>query len=333
MDYALTNYMALNNSSLEAIDNKLNINDLILEDFINNLDAKQETKETYLKGVKVFLEWCIDNNVNEVERITLIQYKQDLINGYEINKGGEIIKRKPKKASSISMYITALKKLYKYLETKGIRNIASDIKGSKNAKGFKKDALTIDQARDILRSIDKSTKEGLRNYALMQLLLTTGLRTIEVERANIEDIRNLGNKSVLYVMGKGHDEKDEYVKLTYETLKAINEYLATRDIKDNKEPLFISFSDRSNGARLKTRSIRDIVKKIYRNVGLNSDRLTTHSLRHSAITFSLLGGATIQEAQQLARHTNINTTLIYAHNLDRLENKAEESIQKLLNDN
>ena len=134
-------------------------------------------------------------------------------------------------------------------------------------------------------------------------------------------------------MGKGHDEKDEYVKLTYETLKAINDYLGTRkDVKPN-DPLFISFSDRSNGSRLKTRSIRDIVKRIFRNVGLNSDRLTTHSLRHSAITFSLLGGATIQEAQQLARHTNINTTMIYAHNLNRLENKAEESIQKLLNDN
>ena len=333
MDYTLTNYLAFNNSYLETKETMLNINNLILEDFVKNLDARQETKETYLKGVRVFLNWCMDNKINEVERTTLIKYKHDLINGYEVKKGGKIIKIKPKKASSISMYITALKKLYKYLETKGIKNIASDLKGSKNTKGFKKDALTIDQARDILKSIDRSSNEGLRNYALIQLLLTTGLRTVEVERANIEDIRNIGNKSVLYVMGKGHDDKDEYVKLTYETLKAINEYLATRNNINPKEPLFISFSDRSNGERLKTRSIRDIVKKIYRNVGLNSDRLTTHSLRHSAITFSLLGGATIQEAQQLARHTNINTTLIYAHNLDRLENKAEESIQKLLNDN
>ena len=163
MDYALTNYLALNNSSLDVRETKLNINDLKLEDFIKNLDAKQETKETYLKGVRVFLNWCIDNNVNEVERITLIQYKQDLINGYEVEKGGKTIKIKPKKASSISMYITALKKLYKYLETKGIKNIASDLKGSKNAKGFKKDALTIDQARDILKSIDRSSNYWIKN--------------------------------------------------------------------------------------------------------------------------------------------------------------------------
>ena len=322
MDYALTNNNYLVESTIKEMlfkEVRFNANYEVLNDFIKSLDNTDATRETYLKGARKFIKWCEDNNINEVEHQDLIAYKNYLKANY--------------KASSVSMYITSLKKLYDFLNTKGVKNLAKNLHGSKNPKGFKKDALTIDQAKDILKSIGRSTNEGLRNYALMQLLLTTGLRTIEVERANVEDIRNIGNKSVLYVMGKGHDEKDEYVKLTYETLKAINDYLGTRkDVKPN-DPLFISFSDRSNGGRLKTRSIRDIVKKIFRNVGLNSDRLTTHSLRHSAITFSLLGGATIQEAQQLARHTNINTTLIYAHNLDRLENRAEESIQKLLNDN
>jgi integrase/recombinase XerD len=332
MDYALTNYMAIGSNSLEVMQKNLNINDLVIDEFLKDLDARKETKETYLKGVKVFLDWCKDNDVHEVVRSTLIQYKEDLVNGYEVQRGDEIIKHKPKKASSISMYITALKKLYKFLESKGIKNIASDLKGAKNSKGFKKDTLTIDQAKDLLKSIDKSNKEGIRNYAIIQLLITTGLRTIELERANIEDIRTIGSQAVLYIQGKGHDDKDEYVKLTYQTLKALNEYLATRTIKSDKEPLFISFSDRTNGQKLKTRSIRDIVKKAYRKIGINSDKITTHSLRHSAITFSLIGGATIQEAQQLARHTNINTTMIYAHNLKRIDNKAEESIQNLLND-
>ena len=231
----------------------------------------------------------------------------------------------------ISMYMTALKKLYKYLETKGIKNIASDLKGAKQKRNYSKDPLTLDQAKDLLNSIDRTTKEGKRNYALIHLLLTTGLRTIEIERANIEDIRNVANNSVLYVMGKGRDTKDEYVKLTYETLKAINDYLSTRDIKDNKEPLFISLSDRTHGQRLKTRSIRDIIKKAYRNIGINSDKITTHSLRHTAITLSLLGGTPLQEVQQMARHCNINTTMIYAHNLKRIESNAEQNIQTLLN--
>lgn len=314
MDLALTNNY-LKDMFLKDIN--FNVNDFVLDDFKRNLDATKNTKETYIKGVKVFLEWCDNNNITEVTHATLIQYKEDLMEN--------------KKASTISMYMTALKKLYKYLETKGIKNIASDLKGAKQKRNYTKDPLTLDQAKDLLKSIDRTTNDGKRNYALIHLLLTTGLRTIEIERANIEDIRNVANNSVLYVMGKGRDTKDEYVKLTYETLKAINEYLATRTIKSDKEPLFTSLSDRTNGQRLKTRSIRDIVKKAFKKIGLNSDKITTHSLRHTAITLSLLGGTPLQEVQQMARHSNINTTMIYAHNLKRIESNAEQNIQTLLN--
>jgi site-specific recombinase XerD len=315
MDLALTNYQI---KDLFLQDNNFNVNNFVLDDFKKNLDATETTKETYIKGIKVFLEWCNLNNIDEVTHATLIQYKEDLI-------------AHNKKSATISMYMTALKKLYKYLETKGIKNIASDLKGAKQKRNYSKDPLTLDQAKDLLKSIDRTTQEGKRNYALIHLLLTTGLRTIEIERANVEDIRNIANNSVLYVMGKGRDTKDEYVKLTYETLKAINDYLNTRDIKDNKEPLFISLSDRTNGQRLKTRSIRDIIKKAYLKIGINNDKITTHSLRHTAITLSLLGGTPLQEVQQMARHSNINTTMIYAHNLKRIESNAEQNIQTLLN--
>lgn len=315
MDLALINN---NIKDLFLQDINFNVNNFVLDDFKRNLDATPSTKETYLKGVKVFLEWCTLNNISEVTHATLIQYKEDLM-------------AQNKKSATISMYMTALKKLYKYLETKGIKNIASDLKGAKQKRNYSKDPLTLDQAKDLLNSIDRTTNEGKRNYALIHLLLTTGLRTIEIERANIEDIRNVANNSVLYVMGKGRDTKDEYVKLTYETLKAINEYLDTRKIKSDKEPLFISLSDRTNGQRLKTRSIRDIIKKAYKKIGINNDKITTHSLRHTAITLSLLGGTPLQEVQQMARHSNINTTMIYAHNLKRIESHAESNIQKLLN--
>ncbi len=319
MDYALANnFLRAKDNNLAYENNYFNINDLIIDDFINNLDTARTTKEAYKKGVMAFIGWCNENNISEVKHVDLIRYKEDLIN-------------QNKKASTISMYITAIKKLYKYLETKGFKNIASDLKGAKQKRSYTKDPLTLEQAKELLNSIDRTTKEGKRNYALIHLLLTTGLRTIEIERANVSDIRNIGNTSVLYIMGKGRQDKDDYVKLTYETLRAINEYLATRTIKSNDEPLFTSLSDRSNGKRLKTRSIRDIIKKTYLKIGINSDTITTHSLRHTAITLTLIGGSTIQEAQQLARHSNINTTMIYAHNLKKIESRAEENIQTLLN--
>ena len=87
------------------------------------------------------MTWCNSNDISEVTHATLIQYKEDLT--------------KEKKASTISMYMTALKKLYKYLETKGIKNIASDLKGAKQKRNYSKDPLTLEQARDLLSSMLK----------------------------------------------------------------------------------------------------------------------------------------------------------------------------------
>ena len=75
-----------------------------------------------------------------------------------------------------------------------------------------------------------------------------------------------------------------------------------------------------------TRSISRIVKQRLEGVGLTSDRLTAHSLRHTAATLNLLNGATIEETQQLLGHSNINTTLIYAHALERAANNSENRI-------
>jgi site-specific recombinase XerD len=75
-----------------------------------------------------------------------------------------------------------------------------------------------------------------------------------------------------------------------------------------------------------TRSLSRIVKNSFINTGLNSNKLTAHSLRHTAITLSLLGGASLQEAQAFAGHTNITTTQIYAHNIERANNKCEATI-------
>ena len=64
--------------------------------------------------------------------------------------------------------------------------------------------------------------------------------------------------------------------------------------------------------------------------GLESDRLTAHSLRHTAATLNLLNGGTVEETQQLLDHKNINTTLIYSHALERAKNNSEQRIAKAI---
>ena len=80
MDLALNNYLTEKDiKDIFLKDVFLDINDLILDDFKNNLDATKETKETYIKGVRAFINWCDNNNVSEVTHATLIQYKEDLM--------------------------------------------------------------------------------------------------------------------------------------------------------------------------------------------------------------------------------------------------------------
>lgn len=282
--------------------------------YIKNIDAKPKTKETYTKALRVFFAWS--GGTVPTDRAQIIAYKEHLTSNY--------------KASTINAYITAVKGFYSFLEAEGIcPNYTANIKGVKNSKGFKKDALTITQAKALL-SNKENTLEGKRNSAIITLMLYTGLRTVEVERANIEDIRQTGGETLLYIQGKGRDTKDEFVILTAEVIGSIAEYLAMRGKTSPTEPLFAASGNRNQNGRLTTRSISRIIKGAMLETGINSDRLTAHSLRHTAVTLSLLGGATIQEAQQLARHSNINTTLIYAHNINRIKNAAERNIAEVL---
>ncbi len=145
-----------------------------------------------------------------------------------------------KKPTTIQNYIVAVKRFFEWTAAEGLYpNIARYIKGAKISNNFKKDYLTSSQARQILNSIDRSTLKGKRDYAMLALMLTMGLRTIEVSRANISDIRTAGNATVLYVQGKGHLDKDDLVKMPPHVEAAIRTYLGSRKTIDVSRPLFV----------------------------------------------------------------------------------------------
>ena len=62
------------------------------------------------------------------------------------------------------------------------------------------------------------------------------------------------------------------------------------------------------------------------NSGYQSDRLTAHSLRHTAVTLAIKSGRSLAEAQQFARHKDISTTQVYNHSLEKMENKCSASV-------
>jgi len=292
----------------------------LIEDFIRSQDVKTSSKETYRKSLKQFLLYSTERNLQDPTREDILNYKTYLLNDKKLSP------------TTVTSYLVAVRKFFEWVESEKLYpNIAKSIKGAKRPKGFRKDVLTVAQIKDVLSNIDRSDLEGKRDYALINLLVRTGLRTIEIQRALIEDLRQEGGEAVLFIQGKGRDLKDDFVLLTNETLKPIREYLKERGKVGEKDPLFSSHSNKNKGKGLTTRSIRRIVKERLKEIGIDDRRLSAHSLRHTAITLSLLGGATLQEAQTLARHSDINTTLIYAQNISRVNNAPERKIDNMLN--
>ena len=292
--------------------------DSMIGAFCSSQDVKQGSQVTYGRGLKQFFLWLQSKGILHPDRETILEYKADLgARGFS--------------ATTISGYLTTVRKFFDWTASKGSYvNIAQGIKGAKKAKGFRKDSLTVDQVKELLLSMDTGTLQGKRDYAMLNLMVRTGLRSIEIIRADIADIRQDSGEAVLWIQGKGRDSKDEFVLLTGETLKPIQNYLTAKGTAGDNEPLFTSQSDRNHNDRLTTRTIRRIVKAKLQGIGLVSGRLTCHSLRHSAITMALQGGASIQEAQALGRHANVNTTLIYAHNINRVLHAPERKIDELL---
>lgn len=286
----------------------------LLDRFINYLDVSAKTVDTYKKGVKSLFRFFSSNGIKEPTREDILNYK-----AYLVASG--------LKPSTIQGYITVTRIFFRWCEQEGIyKNVADRVKGAKLTKDHKKDYLTTSQVKALLSAIDRESPQGLRDYAISALMVTGGLRTIEVIRANIEDLRTLGDSTVLYLQGKGKVEKTDYVKVSPQVEKAIRTYLTTRGKIEEGAPLFASLSNNSKGERMTTRAISGIIKAHLKKAGYDSDRLTAHSLRHTAVTLSLLAGRELAEVQQFARHANIATTMIYNHALDKAKNGCSEAV-------
>ena len=286
----------------------------IFERFINYLEASPKTVETYKKALRQFFNYIGVHGIRQPQREDVLAFRDDL-------------KASGLKPTTVQNYITATRIFFKWTEQEGLYpNIAEHVKGAKLDKNHKKDYLTSRQAKEVLAGVQTDSEEGLRNYAILSLMVTGGLRTIEVSRADVGDLRTVGENTVLFVQGKGREEKTEYIKISAPVEKAIRTYLKARDLTTEEQPLFTSTSNNSRGKRITTRTVSAIVKNALKNAGYDSARLTAHSLRHTAITLALLAGREITEVQQFARHANLNTTMIYNHALDQAKNGCSDAI-------
>lgn len=296
----------------------LNIETLV-DAFINSQDVKLSSKNLYRRTLKQYFNWVNTTNylLSEIARPQLLEYKD-----YLLSSGMSSL--------TVGSYITSVRRFYEWTEAnKYYPNVAKGIKTPKRKQQFKKQPLLPAQATALLNFYQD---KALRDYAIISLLLRTGLRTIEVIRASVEDITFKGGQRVLLIQGKGRDEKDNFVLLTDKSYQPIAEYLATRGNISSSEPLFISTSNNSKGDRLTTRTISYIAKEGLKAIGLDERSFTAHSLRHTTAVNILRAGGSLETAQFTLRHSNPATTQIYTATLNeerRLQNSGEALIDSL----
>jgi integrase/recombinase XerC/integrase/recombinase XerD len=291
----------------------------LVDRFIEAQDVKLSSKLLYRRTLKQYFKWVDSKNylLSDIARPQLLQYKDELLSSNL-------------SSLTVGSYITSVRRFYEWTEANKIYpNVAKGIKTPKRKQQFKKQPLLPEQAKALLNYYQD---KALRDYAIVSLLLRTGLRTIEVIRANVEDIIFKGSQRVLLVHGKGRDERDNFVLLTDKAYQPIADYLATRGKVNSSEPLFTSTSNNSKGERLTTRTISYIAKEGLKAIGLDERSFTAHSLRHTTAVNILRAGGSLETAQFTLRHSNPATTQIYTATLNeerRLQNSGEALIDSL----
>lgn len=298
----------------------------LVKRFVEGHDVRDSSRATYRRQLREFVKWLRAESLElrELRREDILAYRTYLEK--RAGSGGKGLS-----AYSISGYLTAVRRLFAWLEAERIYpNVARSVKGAKRPKGHRKDALTDEQLRACLEAIERAPTlkalERARNYALFNLMARTGIRDIEAARASVGDMRRLEGERVLNVIGKGHDVPDEFVLVTDKAYKPLRKYLDMRPHVHAGSPLFVSHSRRNYGERLSSRSISRIIKQTLVAAGLDDARLTAHSLRHTAISKAVRAGATLTQAQAMARHGSPATTMGYFHNLERVSHGAEKLI-------
>lgn len=209
-------------------------------------------------------------------------------------------------------HVIALRSLLRYLAKRDIRTLAPEKIDLPKAESR---SLKFLESHDLDRFLNMpsiSTLPGLRDKAILEVLISTGLRVSELVKLNRESI-NL-ERGEFGVIGKGG--RARVVFLSGRAIDWLKRYL--KDRADHYKPMFIRYGgskkniETDESMRLTARSVQRIVEKYVRKAKLPI-KITPHGLRHSFATDLLRNGADLRSVQEMLGHKNIATTQIYTH--------------------
>jgi len=290
----------------------------IIQDWLNAERVRgqnESTLATYRRGLARFTKWLTENGITNPTPADIAEFRVYELATYSVQ--------------SVNLSLSAVRSFYRYLVEIGAipYSPAAEVRGAKRSasKRHKRSELSDSEVLALLDTCDNSVT-GIRDRAIITLMAYCGLRTIEIHRANLSDLKTEAGRMTLAIQGKGRTEADEVAVIPRSQEAVIRAWLAIRKKLGNDPALFTSLSKRTRGGRLSTRSIRKVVKDRLLQAGIIADDKTTHSLRHSAITSAIRHGATPMQVQAMARHSSFDTTLNYIHEVNRLDSPAEDLI-------
>jgi len=294
--------------------------------YLEEKDIAKQSKDLYETILRQFVEYLKDKRIEFAS-------KSDITNYFKWKKS-QVYSN-----NWLYLQISTIKAFYQYLSANQKRlnlpsvyayDITESIKNVSKKPRVSKPVLTVQQAKQLLVSTKEKRKYiwQYRNYAIIYLMITTGLRSVEIRRARKKDLRVVGKQLILYVQGKGRKSKDEFVKITQGVEEAINDYLKRR--KDKNPYLFVSHSHHTDKPYLSRTFFLGMLKSVLKESDLEVNLITPHSLRHTAATFNLLRGGTLESTSKLMRHANIQTTLTYSHHLEYLKDDSVNEIESYI---
>jgi integrase/recombinase XerD len=287
-----------------------------IEFFAANIRS-HNTRQAYAQAVSRLLEWCDNRNVslNEITSITVAQYTED-------HSGSD---------STIKQHLAAIRGFFDWMTSGGIvpLNPAAPIRGPRHvvSRG-KTPALPAEEARNLLDTIDTSHVVGMRDRAIIAVMVYSFARVSAVVGMKVFDYYRDGQMSWIRLHEKGG--KFHVVPVHHRAERYLDEYLDSAGIRDqDKSPLFRSVRGRIRSLTDRSMHRMDVlrmIKRRARDAGITMP-ICCHSFRATGITAYLENGGTLEKAQSIAAHESPRTTKLYDRSMDSVTIEEIERIR------
>ncbi len=263
------------------------------------------TCEAYRRDLTDVIDFCDREGINGWESVRPADLSSYIAQLYDLGIA----------AATIGRRLSAVRSFYRFLQRDGLVNSnPADLAQAPRKRRSLPEVLTVAEIEAIIAAIDRAAPEGLRDWAIIEMLYGCGLRVSELTALRREWFLTEGR--VLNVTGKGGRQR--LTPVPGQALHTVNRYLrevrpelARKSIKA-RDYIFLSMK---LGAPLTRQAVWGLVKHYVAAAGLML-RVTPHTFRHSYATHLLEGGASLRDIQELLGHVSIETTDIYTH-IDR----------------